>query len=423
MTACYEVYIITGEEGRAFVIVIKTFKNHLAKTFKRRNMAIYITSFIVFLAATGVLLYHGTKKTVALTLDGKEQIVSTHASTIEDLLNDLEISVTEQDYLFPASSTKLKDELEVTWKPAKEVKIIENGVKKEVWTTTDTVAELLEEQKIELKNEDKISPTIKTTLKHNMDIAINRAFLLQVVDGGKSKKVWSTSTTVADFLKTQGIALQPLDRVEPSLNDTVKPSSVVNVVRVQKITDVVEEPVNFAVISQKDGSLTKGKEKVITEGSKGLVSNQYEIIKENGKEVKRSLISKKTVREKQDKVVAVGTKVINTAVSRGEGSSSNDSGKGRVMYVTSTAYTANCNGCSGITATGFDLRNNPNAKIIAVDPSVIPLGTKVYVEGYGYAIAADKGSAIKGNKIDVFFPNKSQAYKWGKRKVKIRIIG
>ena len=95
---------------------------------------------------------------------------------------------------------------------------------------------------------------------------------------------------------------------------------------------------------------------------------------------------------------------------------------GKEIYVTSTAYTANCNGCSGTTATGINLHANPNAKVIAVDPRVIPLGTKVYVEGYGYAIAADTGGAIKGNKIDVFFPSKSDAYRWGRKKVKIKIL-
>ena len=72
--------------------------------------------------------------------------------------------------------------------------------------------------------------------------------------------------------------------------------------------------------------------------------------------------------------------------------------------MTATAYTASCNGCSGVTATGFNLRANPDAKVIAVDPSVIPLGSKVYVEGYGYAIAADTGGSVKGKRIDVFFP-------------------
>ena len=75
--------------------------------------------------------------------------------------------------------------------------------------------------------------------------------------------------------------------------------------------------------------------------------------------------------------------------------------------VTATAYTANCNGCTGITKTGINLKRNPDTKIIAVDPKIIKLGTKVYVEGYGYAVAGDIGSAIKGNKIDVFFPKKT----------------
>ncbi|WP_432357987.1 3D domain-containing protein [Sporosarcina sp. UB5] len=90
--------------------------------------------------------------------------------------------------------------------------------------------------------------------------------------------------------------------------------------------------------------------------------------------------------------------------------------------VSASAYTANCNGCSGITSTGINLKRNPDVKVIAVDPDVIPLGTKVYVEGYGYAIAGDTGGAIKGNKIDVFFPSKSDAYKWGRKQVKIKIL-
>lgn len=94
----------------------------------------------------------------------------------------------------------------------------------------------------------------------------------------------------------------------------------------------------------------------------------------------------------------------------------------RTLTVESTAYTADCAGCSGITATGINLNENPNAKVISVDPSVIPLGTKVYVEGYGYAVAADTGGAIHGNRIDVHFPTKEQAYKWGRRTVEVTLL-
>ncbi|MET3320220.1 UNVERIFIED_ORG: 3D (Asp-Asp-Asp) domain-containing protein/LysM repeat protein [Peribacillus simplex] len=102
--------------------------------------------------------------------------------------------------------------------------------------------------------------------------------------------------------------------------------------------------------------------------------------------------------------------------------STNQSGIEKEITVRATAYTADCQGCSGTTATGIDLKANPNAKVISVDPSVIPLGSKVYVEGYGYATAADTGSAIKGNKVDIFIPNEQDAINWGVKNVKLQIL-
>lgn len=93
----------------------------------------------------------------------------------------------------------------------------------------------------------------------------------------------------------------------------------------------------------------------------------------------------------------------------------------KTMTVKATAYTAGCKGCSGITATGINLKKNPKAKVISVDPKVIPLGTKVYVEGYGEAIAGDTGGAVKGNKIDLHMPTKKNALNWGVKTVKIKV--
>lgn len=92
------------------------------------------------------------------------------------------------------------------------------------------------------------------------------------------------------------------------------------------------------------------------------------------------------------------------------------------ITVKATAYTASCEGCSGITATGINLNANPNAKVISVDPSVIPLGSKVYIEGYGEAVAGDTGGAIKGNRIDVYMPSESQAVQFGAKEVTVKIL-
>ncbi|UOE57686.1 3D domain-containing protein [Cytobacillus oceanisediminis] len=93
-----------------------------------------------------------------------------------------------------------------------------------------------------------------------------------------------------------------------------------------------------------------------------------------------------------------------------------------VLSMEATAYTADCEGCSGITATGINLKENPDQKVISVDPNVIPLGTKVHVEGYGNAVAGDTGGAIKGNKIDIFMPSQEDAINFGRKTVKVTIL-
>jgi len=397
--------------------VINSMKNLFSKTLSKKKLVIFSASFLVFAAALGFFMYEGTKKTVALTLDGEERVIKTHANTIQDLFNDLKISLRSEDYLSLAANTEVKNNLSIVWKPAKQVELIQDQEKKTYWTAADTVEDFLKEQNIVLNEHDKLNLNPDAKLKQDLKIAIQRAFPLKLVVGGKEQDVWSTSTTVADFLSQQGITLNEMDRVEPALKQNVTKDAVINVIRVEKVTDVVEEPISYAVVTKNDSKLEKGKQKVVTEGQEGLLSKEYEVILENGKEVSRKLVSEKKLKEKLDKVVAMGTKVIVAQVSRG---SSEPAGK--EFYVTSTAYTANCNGCSGYTATGINLRANPNIKVIAVDPRVIPLGTKVYVEGYGYAIAADKGSAIKGNKIDVFFASKADAYRWGRKTVKIKIL-
>ncbi|CRK81269.1 3D domain-containing protein [Neobacillus massiliamazoniensis] len=102
--------------------------------------------------------------------------------------------------------------------------------------------------------------------------------------------------------------------------------------------------------------------------------------------------------------------------------STNNNTSGKEITVKATAYTASCKGCSGITKTGINIKDNPNEKVIAVDPSVIPLGSKVYVEGVGEATAADTGGAIKGNRIDVFIPSEQDAMNFGVKQLKVKIL-
>lgn len=390
-------------------------KDLYTNIFRRNKALILIASFLVIASLTGLFIYQGTKKNVSLTLNGNKKEIKTHAETVHELLGELKINYKKQDYLSPSVNAKVKDNMQIVWKPAYMVILKLNGEEKKVWTTRKTVKEFLAESEIAIKEQDQLSVPLEAKIKQGLIINLDTAFQVVVNDGGEERTVWSTSTTVADFLEQQGIKLNELDRVEPGLDQMIGENVPINIVRVEKVTDVVEEPLEFATVTQKDSNLESGKQQVVQEGKTGKVQKTYEVILENGQEVSKTLISENVMENATDKIVAVGTKEMTQLVSRGTET-------GKEFYFSSTAYTASCNGCSGKTATGIDLHANPGAKIIAVDPSVIPLGTKVYVEGYGYAIAADTGTRIKGNKIDVFFASQSDAYRWGQRTVKIKIL-
>ncbi|HZH59810.1 MAG TPA: ubiquitin-like domain-containing protein [Metabacillus sp.] len=386
----------------------------------KNKFVLTATSLIVLGSGSAYGTYEATKDSVSLTVNGKEETVRTHANTVEDLLKESEINIRKEDEISPAINKKIKDDMKITYKAAKPIKVAMGDERRTIWTTADTVKELIQQENIDVTEHDRIEPALDTVIKNDLSLTIDKAFPITLNVGEEEKQqVWTTSTTVADFLKNQDVQLNELDKVEPALTEELTEQGKVTVTRIEKVTDVVEEPIAFNVVKKNDDNIEKGVQKVINSGKEGKQEKHYEVTLENGQEVARKLLKTETVQKSEDRVVALGTKVVQTSttsVSRGNDSVSKE------FYVNSTAYTANCNGCSGTTATGMNLRANPNAKVIAVDPNVIPLGTKVYVEGYGYAVAADTGSAIKGNKIDVFLSSKSAAYRWGSKRVKIKIL-
>jgi 3D (Asp-Asp-Asp) domain-containing protein len=152
--------------------------------------------------------------------------------------------------------------------------------------------------------------------------------------------------------------------------------------------------------------MKKGSTKVVTKGSDGTANITYKISYRYGKEIKRTVLKTDYVTKPKTEVVRVGTKKTASA----GGSTFTYSSK---YSMVATAY---CDG--GNTASGPACGDG----IIAVDPSVIPLGSKVYVVGYGYAIAADTGGFIKGNRIDLWMSNNSLCEQWGRRTVTMYVL-
>ncbi|WP_142339218.1 G5 and 3D domain-containing protein [Bacillus sp. AFS055030] len=399
----------------------------LSRLGSSKKLAVQLAGALVFTGSVGTGAYEGLKEQVTLEVDGKEQVIQTHANTVAELLKEQNINITNADELYPSAKTKISDDMDITVHLAKPVKLTIDGQEKVIMTTAQTVKELLKEQNININPDDVIMPALSTPLEENGKVSYEKSFPMVLNDGGVSKKVFTTSTTVADFLEKQNITLNEFDRVEPGAGEMIKQNDTVRVIRVEKVNDVVEEPVDFKVKEQKDSSMLKNESSVISEGVKGLVKRNFELIKENGKVVSKTLVDETLLKEPVDRVVAVGTKSVPSSSalvksSTSKSSAPKSSSKVKEMYVEATAYSPYDAGMSGITAIGINIRKNPNKKLIAVDPKVIPLGSKVWVEGYGVAIAGDTGGAIKGKRIDILMPTKDDCFDFGRRTVKIRII-
>src|SRR5690625_3473746 len=361
---------------------------------------------------------------VTYAADGNSQVVKSSDETVGELLEDLEIEVTNNDYISHSIEESLEDGMEIEHIPAKEVAVVIDGKKEIYETIAEDVKTLFKEHKLDISKHDKVSHNLNTEIKDGLVINIDKAYKIPVNYAGEEESVWTTGGTVGEVLSENDFKNKKTDKGNPAKKEQETKNTENEVTKVTKDTIVEKEATNFEVKEEKNSKLEKGKTNVIQKGRKGSVEKTYELVLENGKEVERKEVDKEVLKKPKNKIVSVGTKS-KPKLKKTKQSPSNVSSKsgGQTKTMQATAYTAKCDtGCTGITATGQNLNANPNKKVIAVDPSVIPLGSRVYVEGYGEAIAGDTGGDIKGNRIDLHFPDKSSANSFGRKNVTVRII-
>lgn len=297
--------------------------------------------------------------------------------------------------------------------------IVIDGKESKIVTYKGTVGGALHDNRIVLGPKDKIEPGIDSKVKKNDSIAIKRAVNVEVAVDGDTLNIQSAEGNIEAMLKAEEIKLQDEDKVSPAKDSPITEGLKVDITRVESkiLTDSLA--LDYATVVKKDDDLAKTVNKVVQEGQKGEKLVSTKIIYENGKEISRKVISETIVKEPVQKVVLQGTLgVLN--LSRGSGENVLYT---RSLRVRATAYYDSGSNGNAYTASGTKTkRSSSGYSTIAVDPRVIPLGTKVYVEGYGYAVAEDTGGAIKGNTIDVFFHSSSEVYNWGVKYVNIYIL-
>ena len=240
-----------------------------------------------------------------------------------------------------------------------------------------------------------------------------------LIVNGEEKQISTFKYDVQDLLVAECVKYDNNDIVTKNLDEKLNDGMEIEVINVTEEVIKESKSVPFEVNVVEDKDLLKGQTKVEEEGKAGENQLVYKITYHNGKQVEKIFVEEVVSEKPINEIVKKGTKVeeVKVASSRGESSrkiSSNSNSKGKHMSVLATAYTGD-----SITSTG----KRPKWGTIAVDPTVIPYGTKVYIPQFNKTfIAEDCGGAIKGNKIDIFMNDESSVYNWGRKTIDIYIV-
>lgn len=298
-----------------------------------------------------------------------------------------------------------------------------------VKTMKSTVKEVLKQNGINLGENDYVSVPLDTKLQSKKDNVINikSAVPVRVIAEGREIELMTSKQTVREALEDDPINLTHLDQVEGAdLDDKIVRDMELKVLRVKKELVSQNEVIPCNVIRKENNNIDKGDYRIINEGKDGVREKVYVVSYEDGKKVDTQLLSDTVVSNPETRIVEHGT-ALNYTTTRGEKFRYK-----KVMNMRATAYTACYEDTGktpehpefGITYTGVRVRKG----IIAVDPKVIPLGTKVYIEGvgdvpdYGYALAADIGSAVKGDIVDLYMDDTQSVKRWGVKNVRVYIL-
>lgn len=270
-----------------------------------------------------------------------------------------------------------------------------------------TVAQVLEDNGIKMGDYDLVQPELDSYVQKNTNINVIRAFRVFVIADGQKKELITPPITIREAIAEAGFTLGDKDLVKTLASEVTQPNQEIEIIRVQEQQVQEEAVLPYGEERTEDNTLEKGLSKTLRRGTNGSVLNTVRITYHNGKEVKREVVDSQTKVQPVNKIVAIGNI---TTVSRG----SLRLNFRQALYAQASAYTYTGRNTASGTA--------PAVGTVAVDPSVIPIGSRLYIEGYGYATAWDTGGAVRGNRIDLFMEDRAQCLKWGVRNVKLYIL-
>ena len=328
------------------------------------------------------------------------------------------------------------------------VSFVEDGIAAQLRTQARTVADVLTEYDIALGEGDVVYPALSAELEAGDEIQIRRALEVRVRADGQTHTVSLLNGTVGKALYLAGVTVDADDIVYPARTELVSSGMDITVRRVEVHEETEEQRIPYHITYQDSDDLYIGEEEMVRQGSEGVKAVTYRVVHIDGAETERTVVSEEVVEPAYNRIIAQGTRPTPTprptATPRPERTATpkptstpkrtatpkpaktpdpdeKDADEitdntitvngetytyARTLTVMITAYTHT----GRKTATGVW----PEVGTVAVDPSVIPYGTRLYIPGYGFGVAQDTG--VSGNHIDVFFDTEAECITYGRKR-------
>jgi uncharacterized protein YabE (DUF348 family) len=376
---------------------------------------------------------------VVLQVDGTTYDMHTHAATIDQLLSEANVAIAGRDSVLEngalvsttapidpprlfavrtaAAGPARPPRIEIEVRRAVPLTIVEDGREIQTTTSRPTVAQALREAGKTVGPGDRVVPDAQAPLEADARIDLRHAKAVTVTLPHDHQVLYTFEATVGDALSTAGITLPEGAFSDPSADTPISAGMSVRVVQLSASSDIETEYIESRTVYVSDPSLGPGETRTVR-GHDGVRVRHYDVAFVDGEEVGRTLIDETLDPEPVDTTIYY-------PVQRGasDAGPSDGSAVARSLRVYATWYNPASSGRAssdpsyGHTATGSVVTYG----IVAVDPDVIPLGTKMFIPGYGYAMAGDTGGAVKGYIIDLGYPDGVQV-DWQSKWVEIDIL-
>ena len=362
---------------------------------------------------TTVVVRRGVNLEVREAGQKKTGLVAYQGDTVEQALLDNSIVLKDEDEVTPSRDTVIDSDTQVEISRSCQVVVMADGKSKTVTCVGGTVEDALKQAGVTVGEEDSLNYDKDKPLFDKMHIRVTRVMKIQVTADGETKEYETSAQTVEAALKKCGVELGEEDRVEPALTEKVKDGMEITVKRVEVKEEVKTEEVPYETQYKDTDSLYEGETQVETAGVAGEKEVTYKVTYVDGKEESREQASEEVTKEPVTEVVLRGTAVKaedptpSVDVSGGNGTGTS-AGTFVDMYGNTVSYssvlTGTCTAYSvpgGTTSLGWDAVYG----VVAVNPNIIPYGTKLYITSpdgsvvYGYGVAGDTGGAAMAGDI------------------------